>query len=92
MSQVVQISLDNRGHILIPATLRRRLGLSPGMTLVVEEADNRGVRLRIQPETPLLVNKGGVLVVRAKPLSDMTDITRRERNGRVTDLLQRAGL
>jgi hypothetical protein len=62
------------------------------MTLVVEEADNRGVRLRIQPETPLLVNKGGVLVVRAKPLSDMTDITRRERNGRVTDLLQRAGL
>jgi bifunctional DNA-binding transcriptional regulator/antitoxin component of YhaV-PrlF toxin-antitoxin module len=45
MSRVIQVSLDDQGHILIPAALQRQLGLSPGMTLVVEEADNRRVLL-----------------------------------------------
>ena len=95
MSQTIQVSLDNQGHILIPAALRRRLGLSPGMTLIVEEADNRDVRLRIQPEVrevPALVDKGGVLVVRAEPLGDLTDAIRQECDRRVSDLSQQTGL
>ena len=92
MSQTIQVSLDDQGHILIPAALRRRLGLSPGMTLVVEEAGNRGVRLRVQPETPTVVNKEGVLVVRAEPLSELTGVTQRERDCRISDLIQRVCL
>ena len=84
MSQIVEVSLDNRGHILIPAALRRQLGLSPGMTLIVEEMDNRSVRLRVQSEMPALVDKGGVLVVRAEPLGDLTDVIRQERDRRVS--------
>jgi bifunctional DNA-binding transcriptional regulator/antitoxin component of YhaV-PrlF toxin-antitoxin module len=37
MSQVIKISLDDMGRILIPAAVQSRLGLSPGMSLVVEE-------------------------------------------------------
>jgi len=92
MSQVIEVSLDNRGHLLIPAALRRQLGLLPGMTLVVEEADNHDVRLRIRSEVrevPALVDKDGVLVVRAEPLGDLTDAIRQERDRRVSELSQR---
>ena len=92
MSQVIKISLDDMGRILIPAAVQSRLGLSPGMSLVVEEGDQGSMRLRVQSEPPVLVDKGGVLVVRAEPLSDLTDVTRHERNRRVFDLLQRANL
>jgi len=92
MQQKIEVVLDDLGRILIPAALRRRLGLSPGMTLVVEAGDQGEVSLRPQPEPPVLVDKGGVLVVRAEPLTDQTDIIRRERDRRVFDLLQRAGL
>ncbi|MFB0535898.1 MAG: AbrB/MazE/SpoVT family DNA-binding domain-containing protein [Anaerolineae bacterium] len=30
IDQVIEVSLDDLGRILIPAALRRRLGLSPG--------------------------------------------------------------
>jgi bifunctional DNA-binding transcriptional regulator/antitoxin component of YhaV-PrlF toxin-antitoxin module len=92
MSQVIKISLDDMGRILIPAAVQSRLGLSPGMSLVVEKGDQGSVRLRIQSEPPVLVDKAGVLVVRAEPLSDLTNVTRRERERRVFDLLQRANL
>jgi bifunctional DNA-binding transcriptional regulator/antitoxin component of YhaV-PrlF toxin-antitoxin module len=92
MNQVIEVSLDNSGHILIPPTLQSRLGLLPGMILVVEEGDNGGVRLSVQSEPPTLVDKGGVLVVKAEPLSDLTNITQHERNRRVSDLLERTGL
>jgi len=92
MSQVIKISLDDMGRILIPAAVQSRLGLSPGMNLVVEEGDRGSVRLRIQSEPPELVDKAGVLVVRAEPLADLTDDTRHERNRRLFDLLQRANL
>jgi len=84
MSQGIKISLDDMGRILIPAAVQSRLGLSPGMRLVVEEGDQGSVRLRVQSEPPVLVDKGGVLVVRAEPLSDLTDVTRHERNRRVS--------
>ena len=92
MSQVFKISLDGMGRILIPAAVQSRLGLSPGMSLVVEKEDQGGVRLRIQSEPPVLVDKAGVLVVKAEPISDLANVTRRERDRRVFDLLQRANL
>ena len=41
---------------------------------------------------PTLVNKGGLLVVRVEPLSDLTDIVQQERERRVVELIQQAGL
>jgi bifunctional DNA-binding transcriptional regulator/antitoxin component of YhaV-PrlF toxin-antitoxin module len=92
MSQVIKISLDGMGRILIPAAVQSRLGLSPGMSLVVEKEDQGGVRLRIQSEPPVLVDKAGVLVVKSEPISDLANVTRRERDRRVFDLLQRVNL
>ena len=84
MKQVFQISLDEMGRILIPAFLRERLKLSPGMTLVVETDEQEdSMRLRIQPEPSPLVEKDGLLVARVTPLSNLTDITRHERDRRV---------
>lgn len=89
MNRVIEVSLDDLGRILIPAQLRGRLGLSPGMTLIVEKGEKDGVRLRPQSESPELIEKEGVLVVRAEPLGDLANITRRERDRRVFDLLRR---
>ena len=94
MSHMIKLSLDDLGQIIIPNSLRSRLGLSPGMTLVVEKGDKGGLRLRIesQPATSVLVEKKGLLVARVQPLTDLTNITRFEREYRVSELLQRLGL
>ncbi len=39
-----------------------------------------------------LVDKQGILIVKAKPLHDLTSITRHERNHRVSELVQRTGV
>jgi hypothetical protein len=92
MDRVIKISPDGIGRILISAAVQSRLVLSPGMSLVVEKEDQGGVRVCIQSEPPVLVDKAGALVVRAEPISDWTNIARRERDRRVFDLLQRANL
>ena len=88
MSQAIQISVDDKGRILIPEAAQRRLGLSPGMNLIVEKGEQGDVRLCVQSGPPVLVDKAGVLVVRAKALDDLTNVTRRERDRRVFDLLR----
>jgi len=42
--------------------------------------------------TPTLVNKGGLLVVRAEPTADLTDMVQQVRAQRVIELIQQAGL
>ncbi len=68
------------------------MGLAPGMTLVVEKEETGGVRLQVQPESPVLVDEGGVLVVKSELSDDLTELVRRERDARVFALLQREGL
>ncbi len=87
------ISTDNLERIPIPITLGERLGLSSGMTLVVEQTDSQHIWLRrIQPAPPPLVDKDGILVAVVEPCSDLTNIVRNERDRRIFDLLQRGGL
>ena len=92
MSESVEVSLDDLGHLVIPSAFRERLGLVPGMTLIVEEGENDEVRLRPQPESPLLIDKAGILVVRAELLEDLAHSSRQERDRRVATLLQRMEL
>lgn len=92
MSEVVQILLDSQGHIVIPSIFRNRLSLSQGMILVVEEEEKDDLFLRLQKESPTLIDKQGVLVVKAEPSVDLTNITQQKRNLRVFDLVQRVNL
>jgi bifunctional DNA-binding transcriptional regulator/antitoxin component of YhaV-PrlF toxin-antitoxin module len=90
MSEAVQASLDNQKRIVIPPVIQKRLSLTQGMTLVVESDENGELCLRIQGESPALVDKQGVLVVRAIPDADLTEVIQRERSQRVSDLIHRA--
>jgi len=91
MGQTIEVSIDNHGGILLPQELKNRLGLLPGMTMVVEEDDEERVCLRVRTESPELVDKQGIIVVRAESSEDLTNVTRRARDRRVSDLLHRAG-
>jgi len=91
MDTVIEVTIDNQGRIVIPSKIKSRLGLVPGMTLVAEKGDKNEVRLRINKEDAKLIDKDGILVVCSKPISDIENITRHERDQRVIDLSQRAG-
>ncbi len=90
MRQTIEVSIDNHGGILLPQELKNRLGLLPGMTMVVEEDDEKRVCLRVRTESPELVDKQGIIVVRAESSEDLTNVTRRTRDRRVSDLLHKA--
>jgi bifunctional DNA-binding transcriptional regulator/antitoxin component of YhaV-PrlF toxin-antitoxin module len=93
MREPVALSVDDQGRLVLPGSVQDRLRLEPGMTLIVEEGDNGGIRLRPeQPERPHLVDKEGILVVRAPSVSDLDDAMRRERDLRISSLSERAGL
>ena len=72
MSTTIEIEVDETNRILIPVELQNRLGLQPGMTLLVEEGQG-GVALHVQSESALLVDKGGVLVAQVEQIGDITD-------------------
>jgi len=92
MTQVIQVSLDEVGRIFIPAPIRERLNLSPGMTLIVEKGEKGGVQLRVESKPTTLVEKDGIWVARVTALGDLANATRNERDRHVFDLLQRVGL
>lgn len=92
MNGIVEVSVDNQGRIKIPEEVRKRLGLSPGTRLIVEEGERGEIRLHVPEAPPQLVEKEGVLVVRATATGDLKDAVRRERDQRLSDLVERTGL
>jgi bifunctional DNA-binding transcriptional regulator/antitoxin component of YhaV-PrlF toxin-antitoxin module len=92
MNAIVEISVDEKGRLVVPGVIQDRLRLEPGMSLTVEEGDNGGVRLRPEPQQALLVDRQGILVVVARPVGDLEDALRRGRNLRIASLLERTGL
>ncbi|MGH3086869.1 MAG: AbrB/MazE/SpoVT family DNA-binding domain-containing protein [Rubrobacteraceae bacterium] len=90
MSERIEVVLDDEGRIVAPEPLRRRLGLVPGATLIVERETDGAVYLRVRaPEETRFVDKDGVMVIRSSGgvLSD--DVARAERDRRVAELLGR---
>ena len=71
MSEPIEISVDSQGCIMVSPEIQDRLGLSPGMTLVVEEGEKGEMCLRVQRELPELVDKQGVLVVKSEAAGDL---------------------
>jgi bifunctional DNA-binding transcriptional regulator/antitoxin component of YhaV-PrlF toxin-antitoxin module len=87
MTEKIQTSVDSQGRIVIPSTFGDRLGLSKGMILIVEDGENNELCLRIQKESPILVDKKGILVVKAESNTDLTNVIPRERNRRISELM-----
>ncbi len=92
MREVVQVSVDHHGRIVIPSAFRKRLGLSQGMTLLVEVGQSDELCLRVQDSSPMLIDKQGILVIKAQSDTDLTDVIRDERERRIVNLQQQAGL
>jgi bifunctional DNA-binding transcriptional regulator/antitoxin component of YhaV-PrlF toxin-antitoxin module len=88
MSEIIQTSVDSQGRIVIPSTFGNRLGLSKGMILVVEDGENNEFCLRVQKESPILVDKKGILVIKAESNTDLKNIIPRERNRRISELME----
>jgi len=91
MAQAIEVTIDNHGGIMLPRELKNRLGLLPGMTMVVEQDDAEGVCLRVQAESPRLVDKQGIIVIRAESSEDLTNVIRSTRDQRLSELLNRSG-
>ena len=88
MTEIIQTSLDSQGRIVIPSAIRNRLGLSKGVTLIVEEEKDNEIRLRIQKGSPILVDKNGILVVKSESGSDLANVIQQERERRIFDLMK----
>lgn len=68
------------------------MGLKPGMTLVVEDAEQGGVQLRVQEESSALIEKDGLLVFTGELIGDVTNIVQEARERRTQELIRRSGL
>ena len=92
MTDQIEVSVDSQGCIKIPAEIQDRLGLAPGMTLIVEEREKGAVCLRVQKEFPELIDKKGVLVVKSEAVGDLAEAVKDERDRRLSELIERADL
>jgi len=90
MAETLELDVDEQGRISLPKASHERLGLSPGMTLVVEQGDDDALRLRVQTDKPRLVRKGTALVVAAsRPSPELADVVQRHRGERLAELVGR---
>jgi bifunctional DNA-binding transcriptional regulator/antitoxin component of YhaV-PrlF toxin-antitoxin module len=80
MTRLAELVIDETGCIRVPADIQVRFGLGPGTLLVLEEVDAGEIRLRAKENSPTLVDKYGILVVRAQPLADFADAVRHNRD------------
>lgn len=95
MSEATQVTLDQFGRVQIPEEIRIRLGMASGMQLAIEALTDEEIRLRPVRTPPLLIDKGGILVVRSTPMAPLpnaADVVRQEREDRVADLIRGIGL
>jgi len=98
MSEAIQVEIDDRGDIVIPAEIRERLGLVEGMTLVAEDGEQGQLCLRVQQTLPQVTKEQGVLIV-TSPLSpdidsdellshSLNDAVRQHREQRLNSIMQ----
>jgi AbrB family looped-hinge helix DNA binding protein len=81
------ITIDAAGRLVIPKSVRDRLGLRPGSRLQIREEDGQIV-LRPERSEPALVDRGGFLAVDIGS-SDAADLDhRRGREERLAALVE----
>lgn len=87
MSSVAEITLEQPGVIAVSEMLRKRLGLMPGMSLVVEDA-TEGIRLRVKERPAHLQYESHVLVYSGEIINAETDSVLADREQRMVELLR----
>jgi AbrB family looped-hinge helix DNA binding protein len=81
----MRTTIDKAGRVVIPVSIRDRIGLAPGTTLEIT-VDEFGVRLEPVAPGPRLVKVGRRLVARptsdvnARPSVDVATLVEDERN------------
>ena len=83
-----QTKIDESGRIALPKMIISDLHLKPWTKFVVEE---RNGEIILAPEDDekqsLLVEKDGILVLRAQLTEDITDIVERDREERISKII-----
>ena len=81
----MKTTIDKAGRVVIPASIRQKAGLRPGMELEVI-SDDEGIHLKRTPPGPKLVRVGKRLVARPTvgsteaPWVDVSKMVEEERN------------
>ena len=88
MRRTVEVSVDERGDILVPAAVQEKLGLVPGMVLKVVTDEHGNLRLRAERNHEILVEKDGVLVASVEADGDLDQVVRDVREERSQKVLQ----
>ena len=84
------LTIDQFGQEVIPKKVRDDLGLAPKVELEVEEGSN-GIVLHPKFEDSFIVNKKGVLVVRAKATEPIEHFLEKDRRNRIKHILKDIG-
>ena len=79
--------IDKFGCVVIPKRIRNNLGLYPNVKLDIVE-DMESITIHPISDEPFIVNKGGVLVVRAKLTESVEDFVGKDRRDRVKYILK----
>lgn len=82
----MEITLDKFGRVVIPKSLRDRLGLGPGAVLEIEQGKQEDLVLRPRRPQPDLVEEQGVLVFTGEPTAELESAVERHRQGRIAEL------
>jgi AbrB family looped-hinge helix DNA binding protein len=81
----MKTTIDKAGRMVIPASIRARAGLEPGVTVEIT-VDEFGVRIQRVAPGPRLVRAGSRLVARPvvapdqRPVVDIAALVEEERN------------
>lgn len=84
-SEILHISIDRFGRLVLPKEIRKRLGLAAGSEFEIEEKEN-AILLRPVIKKPHVIDKNGWLVVKSEipmaedSIQEATQKVREERN------------
>ena len=80
----MKTTIDKAGRVVIPATIRERVGLTPGIEIDVRISEGGDITISRPVPPPKLVKISGVTVVRAQtknpPKIDVVRLIREERD------------
>jgi bifunctional DNA-binding transcriptional regulator/antitoxin component of YhaV-PrlF toxin-antitoxin module len=104
MNQTIKLTVDETGQLIIPTALQSLLGLSPGMTLIVEQGEADELKLRVQAKQKTIIQaekakpssalgrKNGILIIQGELLTDISNVVQTQREQRLTELIEQTGL
>lgn len=85
----MELTVDERGRIVIPESIREQFGIEPGSTLELEiertAAGSESITIRLAGQEPVLERKGSLLVHTDQltdPDFDVVEQLRRQRDER----------